>query len=223
VQRLVRNVASQESYMTVIDKDSASRRESRRLFTSWARDSIAFLACIALAAILVTACGGRVPEEVQPTLTAVRGDAHKVAELAAAACATQFTSGRFVVTNKGCSVNKLPGEDLVPIVPSPAKGTLLESNAGVLEVLVTCGAPTTGNQSCGSSLAPLRGNMKFPGANRTRKTVEGNCNGRSTDCEEVIAPSQNAHDEKSADLRIVKPVIGGPAGATVEVTVILAK
>ena len=53
--------------------------------------------------------------------------------------------------------------------------------------------------------------------------MDGNCKSSSTDCEEVVVPSQYAADETSTDLRIVKPIVGGPAGGTAEVTIILAK
>src|SRR5262249_31634445 len=154
---------------------------------------------------------------------AIRPDARNVAEAAAKACAAQFTSGRFTVKGKSCAVNKLPGETIVPAIPSPAKGTALETNPLVLEVETTCFAPISGAESCGSSLGSLHGAFSGPGANRTRNVVDGDCKSTSTDCEDVITPSQRAADEASADLRIVKPVSGGPAGATVEVTVVLAK
>jgi hypothetical protein len=169
------------------------------------------------------ACGKRVPDEIKPTLDAIRPDARKVASAAAAACSAQFASGRFTVTKSGCRANKLPGEDIVPTVPSPAKGTSLESNPGVLDVEVTCYAPTRPTEACGMGLGSLHNAISPPGANRTRNVAEGNCKTNATDCEEVIVPSQSALDERSTDLRIVKPVAGGPAGATVEVTVILAK
>jgi hypothetical protein len=171
----------------------------------------------------VAACGKKVPAELKPTLDAIRPDARKVADAAATACATQYASGRFTASAKGCAINLLPGETVVPTIPSPAKGTALDANTTVLDVLTTCNAPTTASESCGVSLGSLRNAITGPGAGRQRTVAEGNCKAASTDCEELIVPSQRAADETSTDLRIVKPVSGGPAGATAEVTIILAK
>jgi len=173
--------------------------------------------------VVAFSCGKKVPSDIKPTLDAIRSDARSVADAAAKACAAQFASGRFTVTGKSCAVNKLPGETIVPVIPSPAKGTALETNPLVLEVETMCSAPVGAGESCGSSLGSLHNAFSGPGAGRTRNVAEGNCKSTSTDCEEVIVPSQRAADETSADLRIVKPVSGGPAGATVEVTVVLAK
>ncbi len=166
------------------------------------------------------------PDEVKPTLDAIRADARTVADAAARVCAAQYTSGRFTVTATGCGVNKLPGEDLVPTIPSPAKGTPLEGNPMVLDVQVFCYAPNAGKtgESCGSGLAALRTPpFAMPGAGRTRNMAESNCKESPTSCEEVVVPSQYVKDEKSADLRVIKPVVGGPAGATAEVTILLGK
>jgi hypothetical protein len=173
------------------------------------------------------ACGKRVPSEVQPALDAIRADARNVAAAAAKACEAEFTSGRFVVSERRCSTKLLAGESVTPVVPSPAKGTSLESNPMVLDVWTMCSAPTktVGNisESCGSSLGELRNAFNLPGAGRRRNVAEGNCKSAPTDCEDVIVPSQVAADENSTDLRIVKPVAGGPPGATAEVTIILGK
>ena len=176
-----------------------------------------------LLAVMLVACGKKVPPEFRTTLELVRPDARRVADAAAKECAAQFASGRFTVTPKSCSVNKLPGETVVPITDSPAKGTPLETNPLVLDVTTVCNAPRSGDEWCGNGLGALHNAIKGPGANRTRKVIDGDCRSSSTDCEDVISPSQSAADENSVDLRIVKPVVGGPPGATVEVTVILAK
>jgi len=174
-------------------------------------------------ALALVGCGKKVPAEFRTTIELVRPDARRVADVAAKECAAQFASGRFKVTPTSCSVNKLPGETIVPVIDSPAKGTPLESNPLVLDVTTFCNAPTSNNESCGNGLGALHDAIKGPGAGRTRRVIEGNCKSSSTDCEEVVSPSQSASDESSVDLRIVKPVAGGPPGATVEVTVILAK
>ena len=183
-----------------------------------------FMRRISIAACLfAVACGKKVPSDIQPTLDAIRPDARRAADAAAKACAAQFTSSRFTVTGKTCATNTLPGETLVPIIPSPAKGTALETNPLVLEVETMCSAPVAPGEWCGSSLGALHNAFPRQGSGRVRNVVEGNCKATSTDCEEVVVPSQRAADETSADLRIVKPVSGGPAGATVELTVVLAK
>ena len=174
-------------------------------------------------ALALLGCSKKAPPEIQPTLEAIRPEARRVADAAAKACAAQFSSGRFKVTPTSCSMEKLPGETMVPVVDSPAKGTSLETNPLVLDVTTFCNAPTSGNESCGNGLGSLHNAIKGPGAGRMRKVIDGNCKSSSTDCEDVISPSQSAADETSADLRIVKPVAGGPPGATAEVTIILAK
>lgn len=180
-------------------------------------------ALLLLLALVAAACSKKVPTDLQPTLDAIRPEARKVADAAAQVCSAQFTSGRLTVTPKGGGTNLLPGETVVPVVPSPAKGTPLELNPLVLEVETSCYAPTGPGVSFGSALGSLHDVFHGPGASRTRRVVEGGCKAASTDCEEVIVPSQRATDERSADLRIVRPVSPGPAGATAEVTVILSK
>jgi hypothetical protein len=54
-------------------------------------------------------------------------------------------------------------------------------------------------------------------------TSEDTCTSTPSSCEKVEVPSRYAKDDKSADLTIVRPVPGGPAGATASVRVTLAK
>jgi hypothetical protein len=189
--------------------------------------TICGLATVIATTVACPARGETIPSGVQPTLDAIRVDARNVASAAAKACEAKFTSGRFVVSASGCSERPLAGESVIPVVPSPAKGTSLESNPMVLDVRTMCSAPTktSGNvsESCGTSLGSLRSAFNSQGAGRQRNIVEGNCKSSPTDCEDVIVPSQVAADENSTDLRIVKPVAGGPLGATAEVTIILGK
>jgi hypothetical protein len=174
-----------------------------------------------------TGCSKRISPKVEPTLTAVRAEARSIAAAAAATCETEFSTGRFTVDLSGCSVNLLAGETVVPPVASPAKGTSLEGNPQIVNVQVTCEAPIPGrtHEWCGSDLSPLRKPAGSPGPARTgpRKTAESTCGKSPTDCEEVVVPSHYAADLDSVDLRIVKPVVGGPAGATVEVTISIKK
>lgn len=166
----------------------------------------------------------RVSPEVKPTLDSIRPDARTIAAAAAKTCADIVSSGRFTATAKGCSMNKLPGEDIVPSFPSPAKGSALESNAKVVDVTAMCNLPLPGSttESCGAGLGSLHGVATGPSI-RTRSTVESNCKESPNDCEEIVAPSQYAKPEESADLRIVLPVAGAPKGANVEVTFVLSK
>jgi hypothetical protein len=191
----------------------------------WSRpiDLLTLAIAIAVGPVGATGCGKKVPSEIRPTLDDIRPEARKVAEAAAKECTDQFRSGRFKVTSTGCSANLLPGETLVAMPPSPAKGTPLESTPLVLEVQVVCNAPLTATESCGVSLDSLHHAFNGPGAGRTRHIAEGDCKSGSTDCEEIVVPSQSAADETSADLRLIRPVSAGPAGATAETTVVLAK
>jgi hypothetical protein len=171
-----------------------------------------------------SACAKHVPADVAPMIDSIRPDATAVAVAAARSCGDMLKSGRMTVTGKGCSINVLPGETVVPDTPSPAKGTSLETNASVANVFVMCNAPVNGNESCGSSLGPLR---KSPGPvpvdTGPLDPADSTCKHSPTDCNEAVVPSHYLATPGSADLRIVKPVIGGPAGATAEVTVVLQK
>ncbi len=182
---------------------------------------------LVLGALLFVGCDKEVPSETQPSLDAVRADARLVAEAAAKACGANFASGRFEVTGTGCSLKKLPGEQMVPTIPSPAKGTALEGQADVIQVQTRCYAPVSGKpgESCGMGLDDLRPGARMaavPG--RKRDPVDSTCDKAPADCEETVVPSQFEADPKSVDLRIIKPVVGGPEGATAEIIVtILAK
>lgn len=181
---------------------------------------------VALATFFLAACSKKIPSETQPSVDAIRADARLVAEAAAKVCAADLAKGRFEVTASGCAVHKLPGEDIVPTTPSPAKGTPLESRADVLQVQAMCSAPVPGRkgEACGVGLGPLRSGLyprSVPG--RMRELADSSCKGSPTDCEEVVVPSQYEPDPKSVDLRVIKPVPGGPPGATAEITVTILK
>lgn len=171
-----------------------------------------------------SACSKHVPADVAPMVDSIRSDATAVAMAAAKACGDMLKSGRMTVTGKGCSINVLPGETIVPETPSPAKGTSLETNASVANVFVMCNAQVSGNESCGSGLAPLRASPgTMPIEKGPRDPADSTCKTSPTDCNEAVVPSQYLATPGSADLRIIKPVIGGPAGATAEVTIVLQK
>ena len=183
---------------------------------------------IAFAFVLLASCGKSVPAEIKPTLDAVREDARKVADAAAKTCGDQFASGQFYASPSGCGIKLLPGQTVVPTIASPAKGTPLESNPNVADVMTSCMAPTgkSGNveQSCGSDLATLHGAFHpgdFQSGNWSKS--EDTCKKSPTSCEMVEVPSRYVKDAKSADLTIVRPAIGGPPGATVTVRFVLGK
>jgi hypothetical protein len=114
----------------------------------------------------------------------------------------------------------------VPSIPSPAKGTPLEANASVADVQVTCEAPTSPpganpSTSCGSGLGALRGlhavQAKDPGY------AEDTCGKNPADCEQILVPSGYSATPGAVDLKVVRPVSGGPQGARVSVVVTLVK
>lgn len=178
--------------------------------------------------VLLTACSKKVPSEVQPALDAIRDDARKVADAAAKACGAQFASGQFFASGKSCGAKLLPGQEIVPMIPSPAKGTPLESNPSVVEVETTCNAPmaSTANmqEACGIGLASLRNAFK-PGDFQSGNwdTSEDTCKGSPSSCEKVEVPSRMVKDTKSVDLTIVRPMVGGPPGGTVSVKITIVK
>jgi hypothetical protein len=178
--------------------------------------------------MVLTACRKNVPSEVQPTLDAIRDDARKVADAAAKTCGAQFASGQFFASGKSCGAKVLPGQDVVPTIPSPAKGTPLESNPNVVEVETTCNVPmgseANAQASCGIGLATLRNAFK-PGDFQSGNwgTSENTCKGSSPNCEMVEVPSRMVKDTRSVDLTIVRPMVGGAPGGTVTVKITLAK
>ncbi len=179
--------------------------------------------------LLLAACSKSVPSEIASTLDSIRADARNVASAAAKTCGDQFASGQLYASSKGCGIALLPGQTIAPVVASPAKGTPLETNAKVADVMTTCWAPTgTGaggaQESCGSDLGSLRhafGPGDFQSGNWG--TSENSCKGSPTNCEKVEVPSRYLKDKRSADLTVVRPLIGGPAGATVTVTIVLGE
>jgi hypothetical protein len=163
---------------------------------------------------------------MQSTVDGVRPEAEKVALAAATVCAAQYASGRFTVKGGGCALNVLPGEKLVPEIPSPAKGTPLESNASVADVQVMCEAPTSApganpTTSCGQGLGSLRGLHEISG--NGSGYAEDTCRKNAADCSQIVVPSGYSPAPDAVDLKVVKPVSGGPPGATAVVTLTLVK
>ncbi len=169
-------------------------------------------------------CSKRVPADVAPLVDSIKPDALAVAVEAAKACGDILKSGRMTVTANGCSLNLLPGETMVPELPSPAKGTALEANPNVANVFVMCNASLTPSQSCGSGLGALRRSPGYlPADTGPRDPADSTCKSSPTNCDEAFVPSRYFSTPGSVDLRVVRPVIGGPVGATAEVTVVLKK
>jgi hypothetical protein len=122
------------------------------------------------------------------------------------------------------ALNLLHGESVVPEAPSPAKGTSLETNPAVANVFVMCNALLNASESCGSGLGPLRSSPGYiPVDHGPREPADSTCKGSANDCDEALVPSRYFATPDSVDLRVVKPVIGGPAGATAELIVVLKK
>ncbi|MEO8877241.1 MAG: hypothetical protein ABI461_16730 [Polyangiaceae bacterium] len=183
-----------------------------------------FSLAVGIGLVVLPACSKHVPSDVAPLVDSVRTDADAVAVVAAKQCAEMTKSGRMTASPKGCAINKLPGEEIVPETPSPAKGTALDTNPNVANVFVTCNVPTTPNEACGIGLGPLRPTPGAVPVNRGPNDPAGStCKSTPTDCNEVITPSHYLTTPGTADFRVVKPVSGGAAGATAEITIILKK
>lgn len=179
--------------------------------------------------MLLAGCSKPVPAEIKPTLDAVREDARKVADAAAKTCGDEFASGQFYASPAGCGVKVLPGQSVVPSIPSPAAGTPLATNPNVAEVITTCWAPSgvgpgKSQESCGNNLGSLH-HAFGPGdfQNGNWSTPENTCTSSPTSCEKVEVPSRYLKNTKSADLTIVRPMVGGPPGATAMIRVVLGK
>jgi len=183
-----------------------------------------FALVLSLPISVLAGCGKKVPSEVQPALDAIRDEARKVADAAAKTCGAQFVSGQFFVSGKSCGAKVLPGQELVPQIPSPATGTALESNPDVVEVETSCNAPMESGMSCGQGLGTLRHAFK-PGDFQSGNwaTSENTCKSSPSNCEMVEVPSRMVKDTKSVDLTVVRPMVGGPPGGTVTVKVTLVK
>lgn len=112
------------------------------------------------------------------------------------------------------------------MLPSPAKGTPLETNPNVADVQAACTSPMSApganpSMSCGSGLGSLRG-LRSVTVNH-RDAAESTCRKKPTDCEEVEIPSEYSSAPDAVDSKIVRPVSGGPPGSTAEVLVTLVR
>ena len=97
---------------------------------------------------------------------------------------------------------------------------------GVADVQVMCEAPTSApganpTTSCGQGLGSLRGLHEISG--NGSGYAEDTCRKNAADCSQIVVPSGYSPAPDAVDLKVVKPVSGGPPGATAVVTVTLVK
>jgi len=173
------------------------------------------LASLTIAVLALAGCGKRVPGEVKPVLEAERATALKVAEDAAQLCS------RVEV--------RQPGKPLpIPTPPvTPGKGTSLETNPKVQDVMVTCSFPDLKSPDIwvGTGIPSLKKTDTVPPRKVTmpEDLYEDTCKANAQDCVQVIVPSRFSTNERSADLRIVRPTVDPGTGdkGYVEVRVII--
>ena len=161
-----------------------------------------------------TACGKKVPAEVQAVIDKHQAAVQKVSADAVAACPSMKASAPF-------NPNPMAAP---PPPPNPAKGTALESDANVVDVLVMCSWPDprgNGDAMGGTSMPSLKGAARVPTKTVTMPDdmATNTCAKNENDCEQIVVPSRYGSSPKSADVRIVKKAADG---ARVEVTVVIA-
>lgn len=167
-------------------------------------------------AIPMIGCSKTIPDELQPVLEGERTTAAKIAEAAAAACPA---------FKLGAPFQPDPMAAPKPSVPHPAKGTSLESNGQVKDVLVMCSWPdprdASGTTWGGTAMPALKGtnSKKTRPVTMPEDMARNTCKNDRTSCEQIVVPSRYLPSETSADLLVVRPT---PDGGTAEVTVIFA-
>lgn len=174
------------------------------------------LTCFGLLAIslLATSCSKRVPNELAPIVDANLPLAIRVAEDAAKSCPALKASAPF-------QPNPMAAP---PPPPSPAKGSPLESDTHVVDVLITCNWPdprdSTGNTTAGSSFPKLKDKVRLPERTVTvpEDFAKNTCPKNHDSCEQVVVPSRYLTSESTADIRITRKTVDG----SIEVVVILA-
>jgi hypothetical protein len=169
-----------------------------------------------LAAFFVSllGCSKRIPNEVSGAVEATLPVAIQVAEDAAKLCPQLKASAPFQADPM--SAPAPPG--------SPARGSALQTQTQVVDVLVSCSWPdsrdATGAIWGGTSFPRLRGKVGVPlrAVTMPEDTARDTCAKDPQSCEQVIVPSRHMASEASADVRVVRKTADG----TVEVVVILA-
>jgi hypothetical protein len=165
---------------------------------------------VALGLCLV-GCSKPVPPEVEEAVDRSLPLAIKVAEDAAKLCPSQLENMPFHNPPKNS-----------PPPASPAAGTALESDPQVVDVFVMCSFPDPRDASVmgGTGLQSLRKTSQVPARPVTmpEDLAENTCRKDASHCQQVIVPSRVSPNEKSADIRIIRPFEGG---GQVEVRVVL--
>jgi hypothetical protein len=177
----------------------------------FARRRVGVVATVILSVVFV-GCSRKVPEEVKPTLERDRALARKIADDAAKTCLRAKGAAPF-------QPDPLSGAHLLP--PNPAKGSSLEADANVFDVLVHCSwpDPRNPNQWGGTSLRALKRRDTMPLRARPEDSVESTCRDSPHDCEQVLAPSRYSASAHSADLRVVRRTSDGGEAEVVVVMV----
>jgi hypothetical protein len=159
----------------------------------------------------LVACGKSVPADVDEAVKRSLPLAVKVAEDAVKLCPAQRPNAPF---------NNPPAN--TPPPPSPAAGTALDSDPQVVDVFVMCSFPDprSPNTSAGTGLQSLRKTSQVPARAVTMPgdMAENTCAKSPKSCQQIIVPSRVVAEEKSADIRVVRPLADG---GEVEVRVIL--
>ena len=180
--------------------------------TSFAR-LLALFGVLAMSAPLASGCGKKLDPQVSAVVEAQRGAATRVAEDAAKLCPQVKDAAPF-------QPNPMAAR---PPPPTPAKGTSLESEAKVVDVFITCSwpDPRTPGASGGTSMPSLRGTSQVPRLHVSMPDdmTENTCGKNAQDCMQVITPSRYGTNDRSADVRIVRPT---PDGGEVDVRVVIA-
>lgn len=167
----------------------------------------------------LTGCSRRkVPEGLRDDVAARRADAIKLADASATVCPS---------AKARAGVTGVVPADAPPVPPSPAIGSVFESDPKVVDVLVSCSwadpRDKKGATWAGTALAPLK--KKVTGVPPRAVTmpedfVENGCTGESPrSCEAVVVPSRRVAAESSADLVVRRRT---PDGGEAEVTVVFA-
>jgi hypothetical protein len=163
-------------------------------------------------------CGPDVPAELRDAVDSQRAEALDIALAAAEVCPRAIEAAPF--QKSPISAGPLPA--------NPALHTKLADDDRVVDVLVECSWPDPrhpdGSTWGGTSLRRLRGPSKPPLRMVTMPEdfAENNCDDDEARCEQLIVPSRHVPNERSADLRIVRPTSDGGRAELVVVFAVAA-